>query len=166
MSLVVDGSATPAVTNPSVARTYQAPRSWRCQGCDFALWIPLARLSVSNVGLYDDARFPGRLIVTLHDHYEHLDEVPDELMMAFTNDVRACSSILRAELTAKRTNVAILGNREAHIHAHIIPRIGELEPLPREAPWRDPRPRSDMPLGQRSKVIQVLTEALEALGSD
>lgn len=49
-------------------------------------------------------------------------------------DVRHCSRVLRGMDSVVRTNVAILGNREPHVHAHVIPRYeGEINHD--RAPW-------------------------------
>ncbi len=145
-----------------IAESLENDDTWRCRTCHFAVWVPLARLTVSNVGLYDDARFPGRLIVTLHDHFEHLDEVPDDVALGLFGDVRTCASLLRQEFGATRVNVAVLGNQEPHVHAHVIPRVCGAEPEPREAPWRDPRPRATLPRAHRDDVIDRLSEAFAA----
>lgn len=90
--------------------------------CGFELWNPVAELSVSSVGLYDDGRFPGRLIISLNDHFDHLDDVDAPIMVAFMGDVRAVSKALREMDEVTRINVAILGNKVSHVHAHVIPR--------------------------------------------
>lgn len=93
-----------------------------CAKCGFELWNPVAELSVSTVGLYDDGRFPGRLIVSLNDHFDHLDDVDAPLTAAFMDDIRAVSKVLREMDEVTRVNVAILGNKVPHVHAHVIPR--------------------------------------------
>lgn len=148
---------SPATQHPRYHIPPPDPASWSCQTCDFALWTPLVRLTVSDVGLYDDSRFPARLLVTLHDHFDHLDEVPDALTAAFFCDIRVCSSLLRSEFGATRVNVAVLGNQVPHVHAHVIPRMTPDEPRPQDAPWRDPRPRAAMTKGQRDDVIDRLS---------
>lgn len=134
----------------------------RCTACGFQLWTHLATLEVSEVGLYDDSRFPGRLMVSLREHYEHLDEVPEDVSTAFMRDVRLCSLVLRRDLGAHRVNLAVLGNQEAHVHAHLIPRRSSDEPMPHNAPWQDPRPRTQMSVPQRDEVIGRLIAALTA----
>lgn len=93
-----------------------------CAECGFELWNPVAELSMSSVGLYDDGRFPGRVIVSLSDHFDHLDEVDATLTAAFMDDIRAVSKALRGIDGVERVNVAILGNKVSHVHAHVIPR--------------------------------------------
>jgi hypothetical protein len=38
-----------------------------CVVCGFALWLPVARLVVADAAVYDDRRFPGRLLVSAHE---------------------------------------------------------------------------------------------------
>ncbi len=123
-----------------------------CGKCGFTLHNPVAILSVSNVGMYDDARYPGRLIVTLRRHYEHLDELRAETTNMFMADVQKCSRILRKLEGVTRVNVAILGNRESHVHAHVIPRYaGEVNSD--RAPW-DGAPAHE-PLGEQRRDATV-----------
>ncbi|CCH74688.1 hypothetical protein BN11_4700002 [Nostocoides australiense Ben110] len=70
-----------------------------CEVCGFTLWAPITKLQVSWVGLYNDARFPGRLLLSLDDHFEHLDAVPDVQASAFFTDVRHASAVLRHALS-------------------------------------------------------------------
>lgn len=93
-----------------------------CVACGFSLWLPIAALKVSRVGLYDDARFPGRMIVSLNDHVEHLDEADPDLLAAFIGDIQRASLVLRKIGDVDRVNVAMLGNKVPHLHAHVIPR--------------------------------------------
>ena len=134
-----------------------------CSDCGFELWHPLAALSVCDVGLYDDARFPGRMIVSLREHVEHLDEVRPDLLSRLMQDVVAASTVLRKTLGADRVNVAFLGNQVAHVHAHLIPRYGASEPMPTQAPWSDPRPTAKLGAQTRRDVQQQLATAFVGL---
>lgn len=117
-----------------------------CQTCDFRLWNPYAKLSVSELGLYSDERFPGRSILKLEEHWDRLEEMPEELSFSLIRDVRLASEVLRHELGAERVNVAILGNSVTHVHVHLIPRYPHREERPGSSPWDDPRER--LPLEQ------------------
>lgn len=130
-----------------------------CPDCGFVLWNPIGRLTSSWVGLYDDSRFPGRLIITLRSHFDHFDEVPEELMEAFVRDVQRAAQELRKTLGADRVNIAILGNQESHVHAHVIPRMCMNEPLPQQSPWADPRPRGVLDRATRDKILSTLAGA-------
>lgn len=145
-------SATESLPHPE---SFLPEASTTCDECGFELWTPIWRLNVARAGLYDDARFPGRLIVSLNDHYDHLDEMPSHLLAAFMADVSEASKVLRWSLGADRVNVAVLGNQESHVHAHVIPRKSS-DPRPNHAPWQDPRPRTNLSLPEREVVMACL----------
>lgn len=127
-----------------------------CALCGFELWEPIVSLDVSGVGLYDDARFPGRTLVSLSHHYEHLDDLPPELAARFMHDIQTTARALREALSVQRANVAILGNQEPHVHAHVIPRYPETEPRPFNAPWQDTRQRHPLTDTDRHRLIPQL----------
>lgn len=126
-----------------------------CSVCSFELWIPVSSLEIASLGIYNDARFPGRCILALNRHADSLEELsPAELgdfMLAITRSSRA----IRSATGCDRVNVAILGNRDPHVHAHLIPRRHD-DPMPHDAPWADPRPKSAMP----DADIEVLKDSL------
>lgn len=132
-----------------------------CKACGFQLWEHLGQIGVCEIGLYDDARFPGRLIVSLIEHYEHLEDAPDELASAFIRDVQFAARVLRDVTGSDRINVAILGNQEPHVHAHVIPRMSSTDPLPQHSPWDDPRPRAKLEPVYRRQLVKRLTEAFD-----
>jgi diadenosine tetraphosphate (Ap4A) HIT family hydrolase len=116
-------------------------------------------LGVSSVGLYDDARFPGRSLVSLHEHYDSITEVPATTLTAFAIDVqRVCASVLKVA-EADRVNVAVLGNRDPHVHAHVIPRFNH-EPDPYETIWQDTRPHRNLEDGRADELIRALASEL------
>jgi diadenosine tetraphosphate (Ap4A) HIT family hydrolase len=122
--------------------------------------VVVGTLTVTSVGLYDDGRFPGRLLVSLNPHYEHLEEVPEHLAHSFTSDIQFASRMLRKVTGAERVNVAILGNQEPHVHAHLIPRLPLHEPIPHRSPWEDPRPRERLAAADRTRLTHDLSRAL------
>jgi diadenosine tetraphosphate (Ap4A) HIT family hydrolase len=132
----------------------------RCSICGFELWIVVGRLTVSSVGLYDDGRFPGRLLVSLGPHHEHLEEVPEALVNSFISDIQSAARVLRKVTGVERVNVAILGNQDPHVHAHLIPRSPLHEPIPHRSPWEDPRPRQQLAAADRTRLVHELRRAL------
>ncbi|WP_396652300.1 HIT family protein [Microbacterium sp. SLBN-146] len=112
------------------------------------------------MGLYSDARFPGRCIVSLNEHAEHLDDLPKDTVSSFMINVAMASKALRIATDAPRINVAILGNQEGHVHAHLIPRYPDSEPLPNKAPWEDPRPRGALDEGDERRLVNLIARAL------
>lgn len=129
-----------------------------CHECGFELYHPLpTKLTVSHAGIYSDARFPGRTILVLDEHHEHLDEVPAKILAEFVNDIATFSSWLRTMPGVERINVSILGNAEPHVHAHLIPRRPSTEPEPKRSPWDDPRPRQPLTDLQLAKTYATLS---------
>lgn len=118
----------------------------KCAECGFALWHPVLQLSVSTLGLYDDARFPGRSLLMLNDHHTHYEDVPLSLLIDFQQDIQGAVRAIKATTGSSRVNIAVLGNAEPHVHAHLIPRFPDNEELPSKSPWDDPRPKT--PLGE------------------
>lgn len=111
-----------------------------CEVCGFRLWIPVASLRESRVGLYSDARFAGRLIVSANKHFDHFDQMDSHSSSVFVNDVQRASHALRGLPGVERVNVAILGNKVSHVHAHLIPRRASdvnygLSPWENALPW-------------------------------
>lgn len=129
-----------------------------CGTCGFDLWLTFGEFSVSDIGLYSDARFPGRSILRLKDHYDHFEAVPEEIAFNFTRDIQKASRLLRETTGAERVNVAILGNTEAHVHAHLIPRWPLLEAKPGSSPWDDPRPREALEKNTMEELLRRLRE--------
>lgn len=132
-----------------------------CEYCGFGLWLPILRLVESEIGLYNDSRFAGRCIVTMRDHFEQINEVPSSKLVFFMQDIQCCVDAIKRATGCDRVNVAILGNAESHVHAHLIPRRPNDEPLPRKAPWEDPRPKDLLSRNEEQKLMRSIREHLE-----
>lgn len=134
-----------------------------CSTCGFDLWLRIGSLEVSSLGLYNDSRFPGRCLLSLNEHFDHLDNVPTDLRHAFMDDIALASLSIRLATGSPRINVSILGNAESHVHAHLIPRYPETERHPNQAPWADPRPKEKLPDSEvqrlRSWIGQLISNA-------
>lgn len=128
--------------------------------CGFVLWNPIAKSEVSRLGLYDDARFPGRCLLRLNAHYDSLDELPPDILMNLMSDVQTAMSAIKAATGAARINVAILGNRDPHVHAHLIPRFPDEEEFPDCSPWNDLRPKTCLPASSRIAIMNAIWQAL------
>lgn len=116
-----------------------------CDVCGFKLWLPISQLRRSYLGLYDDARFPGRCILAFSSHEEQLWDLDSESAAAFMEDARDAARAIARVTDCPRVNYAILGNTEPHLHWHLIPRFPDSEPLPARPPWE--HPESASPLG-------------------
>ena len=137
----------------------------RCPDCGFSLWNPLGHYGPCDVVLYDDARFPGRLIVSLREHHDHFEEMPDDAATLLMDSARTIARLLRKVTSADRVNIAILGNAEPHVHVHVIPRIALLEPEPRKSPWNDPRPHRLLAPSDKARFLTELPSMLTLDGT-
>ena len=131
-----------------------------CQQCGFELWEPIAKSIHTNLGLYNDDRFPGRCILSLGEHRDSLESLPMDTIMGFLRDIQIAMKAIRQANNATRVNVAILGNRETHLHAHLIPRFPEDEQFPDCSPWNDLRPKGKLP---REKVECLKKDIFEKI---
>ncbi len=132
-----------------------------CRRCDFEIWTPIVGLTASVVGLYDDARYPGRLIVSANEHYDHLEMVPSSVFTPFMADVQVAARALRQwDEGILRVNVAVLGNSVPHVHAHLIPRRPG-EPNQRNAPWDCAAPLRTLVADRVSTIVRELRSVLQ-----
>lgn len=136
--------------------------SYRCPTCGFDLWIPLATLSVSTLGLYNDSRFPGRCILVLNDHFEELAHLADDLLSSFARDIKRAGRAIEASTDASRMNYAVLGNTVPHVHCHIIPRFkGPDDPNPTRPIWESPLHNESLPEDQVTLISDAIVEHLK-----
>ena len=128
-----------------------------CTFCGFGLYHAInASLQVSRAGVYDDARFPGRVIMMLNRHHEQIETLdPGELAKFWEVAIKVGLAVKRVT-GASRINYAVLGNAEPHLHVHIIPRHPSQEQLPTRSPWSDPRPHEELPLEEIMKLQEKL----------
>lgn len=116
----------------------------RCDVCNFELWLPVQALEVSTLGIYNDDRFPGRSILALNEHENLLEDLQEETLFDFMIDIQSAVRAIKQATGSPRVNVAILGNRDPHVHAHLIPRYPHKEVKPDSSPWDDPRNKGQL----------------------
>lgn len=134
--------------------------TYECKICSFRLWLPIKKLSVSTLGLYDDARYPGRCILVYHEHLEDFAELDIDSAARFIEDVQKAARAIKKATNADRMNYAILGNTEPHLHFHLIPRKIDNEPIPNRSPWNHPDPLSQLPSNERILIMKAIADAL------
>lgn len=139
--------------------------SYKCSTCAFELWLPITRLKVSTLGLNNDARFPGRCLLVLHEHHEDFGEIEEELASAFVSDARLAAQAIKAAIKVPRINYALLGNREPHIHFHLIPRGHPNDPIPQQAPWEHPQRQTKLSGQDILRVMSSIRTELELIVS-
>jgi diadenosine tetraphosphate (Ap4A) HIT family hydrolase len=133
--------------------------SYLCPKCSFELWLPIANLRVSTLGLNSDARFPGRCLLVLNEHREDFDEMDSVLASAFVDDARLAAHAIKSATKAPRVNYAIFGNRVPHIHFHLIPRAMPSDPIPNQSPWEHPERQKKLDEKESKRLVaQIRTE--------
>lgn len=133
---------------------------YACNTCGFELWLPLWQFEHSRVGLYEDARFPGRCIVVLEEHATALESLNPTSLAALMRETTRVGEAIRRVVGADHMNYAVLGNTEPHIHVHVIPRIHEIDPVPSRPPWEHPDPCEPLSLERRQTLMAELVRAL------
>jgi diadenosine tetraphosphate (Ap4A) HIT family hydrolase len=118
-------------------------------------------LSASSVFLADEQTYRGYCLLLLHDHADHLDEVPIARQVQLWEDVARLASALRKELAPARLNYACLGNFLTHVHWHVIPRYAD-DPEPLHPIWVRPLAERRVRLADadRHALIARLRQAL------
>ena len=74
-------------------------------------------------------------------------------MYDFMEDVRISIEAIKAVTGSERVNFAILGNRESHVHAHLIPRYPLVEEFPDCSPWNDTRVKGLLDKDKKEKFL-------------
>jgi diadenosine tetraphosphate (Ap4A) HIT family hydrolase len=116
---------------------------------------------VASVFLADEQVYRGYCLIILHEHADHLDEVPIERQVQLWEDIARVASALKKELAPVRLNYACLGNFLTHVHWHVIPRYAD-DPEPLHPIWVRPlaERRLSLPDGERRALIAELKRAL------
>lgn len=134
---------------------------YTCRSCSFSLWLPIARLEISHLGLYDDARFPGRCLLVFDRHVEDFSTIPPEDAARFVGDLQRAARAIETVVKPARLNYALLGNKEPHVHFHLIPRPSD-DPVLDQTPWHHPEPVTPLSPSRRNELIEEICEQLGA----
>lgn len=136
-----------------------------CRECRFVVSNPVGRLTVSRVGLFSDARFPGRSILSLRDHYDDIADAPTEIAELFLVDIQFASRVIRRATGADRVDVVLSGAAAPHVHAHLVPRRRDRDPRPDHGPDEDPRARRPLEPLREAMAVGLLAAAFDVAGA-
>jgi len=136
-----------------------------CRECRFIVVNPVGRLTVSRVGLLSDARFPGRSILSLRDHYDDIADAPAEIAELFLVDIQFASRIIRRATGADRVDVVLSGAAGPHVHAHLVPRRRDRDPRPDHGPDEDPRACRPLEPLPEAMAVGLLAAAFDVAGA-
>ena len=130
-----------------------------CDTCGFKLGEPIAKLEVSDLCFVSDHRFPGRCVVTLHQHATELFELSPSVRRAFADDVSRAARAVKLAVNSFKMNYEILGNAEPHLHCHLIPRQLD-EPKPKVPAWLHPEAQAALAAGKAEEIKQRIMTLL------
>jgi diadenosine tetraphosphate (Ap4A) HIT family hydrolase len=131
-----------------------------CPQCGFEVYVPIAETKESVYGLYDDARFPGRGLLVVKQHFEHLDELPEDLADASMQQAITVGRILKDLEFGPRINYAVLGNEHPHVHWHIIPRQGLSDAIPTRPVWEHPQKSRKLGRAEQREIVEKIRRSL------
>jgi len=82
----------------------------------------VTKLTLSQVRLNNDSRFPWLILVPEIAGLKELHEIPEEHQTIVHKEMNFCSTVLQKFTSADKMNVAALGNLVPQLHIHVIAR--------------------------------------------
>ncbi|MDR3704920.1 MAG: HIT family protein [Paludibacteraceae bacterium] len=86
------------------------------------LMIKICDLSVSQLFLFKEQSYHGRVNVVYNDHGVELHELSDEQRNAFFADVAKVGKALQAAFNPTKINYGAYADTLTHLHIHIAPK--------------------------------------------
>lgn len=83
---------------------------------------PLVALTVSDLRLVDDARWPWVLVIPRVPHTVELIDLSPDLRSQVWQEIDHVSRVFRDLFVPDKLNVAALGNQVRQLHVHVIAR--------------------------------------------
>jgi diadenosine tetraphosphate (Ap4A) HIT family hydrolase len=105
--------------------------------------------------------FPHPALAPAADDFDTLDDALSALA-GFVSVIQLCVTAMRLVTSCDRVNIAILGDREPHLHAHLIPRL-KSDPMPKDAPWLDSRPKRPLDREREEAIVAAYITTLKHL---
>jgi diadenosine tetraphosphate (Ap4A) HIT family hydrolase len=94
--------------------------------------LPLGDLTLSRLGLMDDARFPWLILVPRQPGLREFVDLGAPERAVLMEEIAAASIALTRATGAEKLNVAALGNQVPQLHVHVIARFAG------DAAWPSP----------------------------
>jgi diadenosine tetraphosphate (Ap4A) HIT family hydrolase len=113
---------------------------WICQSLSKDPHLVYYESKTSLAKLNPDQLFRGYTFLTLKHHSEHLHLLPARVQKKFLDDMLHIATGLAKALNPDRLNYELLGNAQAHLHWHIVPRYTN-DPMWGRPIWAGSRPR-------------------------
>lgn len=86
------------------------------------LMIKICDLEVSELFLFKEQTYQGRLNVVYKDHGVEFHELSDEQRNAFMSDVAKAGKAIAAAFAPDKINYGAYADTLSHLHMHIVPK--------------------------------------------
>ena len=130
---------------------------WICRSLGQDPHLVYYETKTSLAKLNPDQLFRGYTFLTLKQHAEHLHLLPARIQKQFLNDMLQVATALANALKPDRLNYELLGNAQAHLHWHIVPRY-TIDPMWGRPIWAGNRPRKRL-ASQDYEQLRTLIQA-------
>jgi diadenosine tetraphosphate (Ap4A) HIT family hydrolase len=117
--------------------------------------FPLGELSLCEVLLYDDSRFPWLVLVPQKENLVEIVDLGDHERIALMDDITDACRALKEITNCHKLNVAALGNQVRLLHVHIIARFEN------DAAWAGPVWGKGARVSYAEKTRDDLTKKLQ-----
>lgn len=126
---------------------------WICQGIREPVHLIVRESRTAVAKLNPDQLFPGYTFLTLKWHVEQLHELPNRDRNLFLQDMSIIGEALARTLNPDRVNYELLGNTQAHLHWHIIPRY-KTDPMWGRPVWAGNRRRKRLTQDEYVQLVK------------
>ncbi|MES2238843.1 MAG: HIT domain-containing protein [Bacteroidota bacterium] len=89
------------------------------------LMIKITDLKVSQLFLFKEQSYTGRLNVVYKDHGVEFHELSDEQRNAFMDDVATAAKAIAKAFNPDKINYGAFSDTLSHLHFHIVPKYKE-----------------------------------------
>jgi diadenosine tetraphosphate (Ap4A) HIT family hydrolase len=84
--------------------------------------IPICELDITDLFLYRDQTYYGRVLIALKEHGKEIADLTAEESNAFINDLGKASRAVKAVVNPVKINYGMFSDKLAHLHCHIVPK--------------------------------------------
>lgn len=84
--------------------------------------IPICELEISDLFLYRDQSYYGRVLIALKEHGKEISDLSETEGAAFMRDLGKAARAVQDTVTPAKINYGMFSDKLAHLHCHIVPK--------------------------------------------
>jgi Diadenosine tetraphosphate (Ap4A) hydrolase and other HIT family hydrolases len=84
--------------------------------------IPICELEITDLFLYRDQSYYGRVLIALREHGKEIADLTAEEGAAFMRDLGKAGRAVQAVVNPAKINYGMFSDKLAHLHCHIVPK--------------------------------------------